>query len=460
MALKNMKGFNEYYIYLTASFTAIGGFLLGYDTGVISGALLSIQRDFALPYFCEEILVSSLLLSAALGALMGGFLADIFGRRRILFILSVIFIIAGIMPIFAYNFSILLAIRIISGYAIGVSSLIVPLLISEIAPPSIRGGCVTLNQLAMALGIFCSYLIDYIFSINYGWRWMLGFTLLPAILFFIATFYIPETPRWLISKNRLEEAKKILQKIRREQDILGEIESIQEGIKEQNKGFSVLFQKGVRKFLFIGLLIAIFQQITGINTTLYYLPTFLEYIGFQRDSSAIFIMMSLGAFLFFMTIITIVMIDRVGRRRLLLLGTGIMAISLILFGIIALLPSWNARYEVFSVVLFFIYIAGFSIGLGPITWLLISEIYPLQIRGKAMSLVISVLWLSSFAISISFLTFIFSLGNAWTFWLYAIASILCIIYIYYFIPETSNMSLEQIEDKYLYNHSDDNINSF
>lgn len=448
MVIYKKTGLTERFIYISALFTTIGGFLFGYDTGMISGAVIFIREEFQLGIYQIEFLVGALLIGAVLGAILAGGLADWFGRRTSIMWISIVFIIAALIQAFAPNIIVLVIGRFISGITVGVTSLTVPLWIAEVAPPNIRGGCVTLNQLAIALGIFLSYLIDYFFASIQGWRWMFAISVIPAFCLFIAMLFIPETPRWLMSRGKFEQAKAVLEKIRRPQDILGEIEAIQESLKIQTGGLQELLKPGVRKVLFIGLVIAVFQQFTGVNTVLYYAPAFLLDAGFLETHAALLATVGIGVVLTLSTLIAIVLIDSLGRRRCLLIGVSAMAISLICLGLLTLFTPVDIN-PVILLILICVYIAGFSLGLGPMAWLLISELYPLKVRGFAMSAGTATLWGANFVVSSTYLSLISALGKPLTFWLFALMCVFCGLFIYKFVPETTGLSLEEIENQCL-----------
>ena len=277
------------YVYLAAFFAALGGLLFGYDTGVISGALLFIKKQFGLSVFRQELVVSVVLVGAALAALGGGRLADKFGRRATLLLTAVIFVVGAVLCAAAPSAAMLVAGRIIVGLGIGLSSTTVPLYISEISPAKARGWQVSLFQLAITVGILAAYLVDYAFSGSQSWRWMLGLAVVPGLMLGIGMLLMPETPRWLARCGRPAEARRVLEKIRGTGDITGELQEIEAtlAVAEEHGRWSDLWSPTVRPALLIGTGLAMFQQITGINTVIYYAPTIIRSTGIPSASGAI-----------------------------------------------------------------------------------------------------------------------------------------------------------------------------
>src|SRR5438876_1224284 len=278
------------FVYIAALFAALGGLLFGYDTGVISGALIFIKREFGLTTAAEEVVVSGVLLGATIGAIVGGKAADRFGRRRVLLVTAAIFGIGALASAVAPSPAILIASRVVLGSAIVLASTNVPVYLSEVAPPHARGWVVSLFQLAVTVGIVVAYLTDYAFAGIEGWRWMLGLAVAPALVFGIGMFFLPETPRWLIRGGQHEVAHRVLVRIRELPDVNVEIEEIKASLAQQTESgrWVDLLSRQVRPALVVGLGLAIFQQITGINTVIYYAPKILQAAGFNSASAEIY----------------------------------------------------------------------------------------------------------------------------------------------------------------------------
>jgi SP family galactose:H+ symporter-like MFS transporter len=433
------------FVYIAALFAALGGLLFGYDTGVISGALIFIKREFGLTTTAEEIVVSGVLLGATLGAIFGGKAADLFGRRRVLLVTAAIFGIGALASAVAPSPTILIVSRVVLGLAIGLASTNVPVYLSEVAPPHARGWVVSLFQLAVTVGIVVAYLTDYAFAGIEGWRWMLGLAVAPALVFGIGMFFLPETPRWLIRGGHHELAHRVLVRIREQSDVTVEVEEIKASLVQQAESghWTDLLRRQVRPALVVGLGLAIFQQITGINTVIYYAPRILQSAGFNSASGAILATVGVGVVNVAMTILAMFLVDRAGRRPLLLVGIAGMIVTLGVLGLSFGYPSGQLAW--IAVICLMGYVASFAIGLGPIFWLLIAEIYPLKIRGLAEGTAATFNWASNLIVSLTFLTLVEKLGASSTFLLYAAASVASWLFAYYFVPETKGRTLEQIE---------------
>lgn len=435
---------SNWIVYAISIFAALAGLLFGYDTGIISGAILFIKRDFALSAFQIEMVVSAVLFGALIGSGLSGRLTDLFGRRKVLVITAVTFIVGALASAFASTTGCLIFGRTILGVAIGVGSFTAPLYLAEIAPQRIRGMLVSLNQLAITIGIVFSYLVNYYFSAQGRWPWMLGLGVVPAVILLVGTIFLPESPRWLVLKGWEHKARTILQRIRAGEDITEEFDEIQQTVKTEKGTHRLLLAKWVRPILFISLGLSFFQQVTGINTIIYYAPTILQLAGFKQAGGAILATLGIGIINVLFTIIALPLIDRWGRRPLLLLGLTGMFISLAIMGIAFYYPGFAALRWV-AVGSMVIYIASFAMSLGPIMWLIISEIFPLNIRGVGASLAISASWGFNMLVALTFLTLIELIGPSHTFWLYAFLCILGWLFVYFIVPETRGCSLEHIE---------------
>ncbi|HVD96292.1 MAG TPA: sugar porter family MFS transporter [Candidatus Limnocylindria bacterium] len=435
------------FVYIAALFAALGGLLFGYDTGVISGALIFIKREFGLTTADEEIVVSGVLLGAIIGAIVGGKAADLFGRRRVLLVTAAIFGIGALASAMAPSPAILIVSRVILGLAIGLASTNVPVYLSEVAPSHARGWVVSLFQLAVTIGIVVAYLTDYGFARMEGWRWMLGLAVAPAVVFGAGMFFLPETPRWLIRGGQHDVAHRVLARIRDVADVDLEVAEIKASLAKQTESgrWADLLSPQVRPALIVGLGLAIFQQITGINTVIYYAPKILQAAGFNSASGAILATVGVGVVNVGMTILAMFLIDRTGRRPLLLVGIAGMIVTLGMLGLSFRISNPSVQLAWIAVICLMGYVAAFAISLGPIFWLLIAEIYPLKIRGLAEGMAATFNWASNLVVSLTFLTLIEKLGASSTFLLYAFASVASWLFAYYCVPETKGRTLEQIE---------------
>ena len=434
---------------ITAS---LGGLLSGFDTGVISGALLFINETWDLTDYLQGILVSSVLIGAVIGAATNGILADIFGRKKIIIATALIFIIGSILCGIAPNIYVLILSRMLVGLAVGIVNFVVPLYLSEVSPKQLRGTIVSLYQWAITAGILFSYLINAVFAhAVYNWRWMLFFGVVPGIILLSGMLFLSDTPRWLVSKGRYDEAKKVFAKIEPDIDADKEIEAIKLTIKPQAETEKFQFKKWMIMPFVVGIGIMFAQICTGINTIIYYAPTIFKTAGFDSNLNAIYATTGIGIVNFLMTIVAIFLTDRIGRKPLLYIGlTGVMLSLIALgcaFGFEDILGDNLKWVAVGSLVT---YIICFAFSLGPIGWILVSEVFPLKIRGVAMSICTLSNFGFNFFVVASFPVMLNRLGGDITFWMFAFVSLLCIIFVYYFVPETKGISLEKIESNWIH----------
>jgi sugar porter (SP) family MFS transporter len=433
------------FVYLATAISALGGLLFGYDVGVISGAILFIKQEFSLSPTMEEIVVSSVLLGSLAGAAIGGALADRLGRRKLLIVTAIVFGCGALGAALAPGTAWLIAARLVAGVAIGIASFVAPLYISEIAPVTIRGKLVSINQVALTSGIVISYLIDYAFAGSQAWRWMFALAVVPAAAFGIGLIFIPNSPRWLIARGHTDQAKAVLQKIRSPDQVEGELNQIQESVGQQKGSWSELLSPVLRSAMIVGVGLAIAQQITGINTVIYYAPTILKFAGLSSAPAAILASVGVGIVNVVFTLIAMQLIDRVGRRPLLLVSLAGMAVSLFVLGLAFSLPQFAGSLGWIAVGSLMAYVGSFAVGLGPVFWLILSEIYPLSIRGRAMSIGTIANWSANLIVALSFLTLTQVLGKPATFWLYGIVTIGAWLFAFFLVPETKGKTLEQIE---------------
>jgi SP family galactose:H+ symporter-like MFS transporter len=439
------KPVNNRFVYLAAAISALGGLLFGYDTGVISGAILFIQHDFSLSAGIEEIVVSAVLLGALAGAAAGGILADRLGRRRLLVVTACVFGLGAIGAALAPGTGWLIAARIVAGAAIGVASFVAPLYISEIAPVAIRGELVSINQVALTSGIVISYLVDYAFAGSQAWRWMFAMAVIPAAAFGMGLMIVPDSPRWLAARGHVDQARDVLNRIRVPENVSGELEAIQQSVMGQKGHWSELLSPLLRMAMIVGVGLAIAQQITGINTVIYYAPTIFTFAGLSSASAAILASLGVGIVNVLLTLVAMQLIDRIGRRPLLLVSLGGMTLGLVVLGLAFWLPQLSGSLGWIAVVSLMVYVGSFAVGLGPVFWLILSEIYPLGIRGRAMSVGTIANWAANLIVALSFLTLTQVVGKAATFWLYGVVSIGAWLFAYFLVPETNGKSLEEIE---------------
>jgi sugar porter (SP) family MFS transporter len=429
-----------------AAIAALGGFLFGYDTGVIGGAMLFIKKDLGLKtHGQQQLTVAILLLGAVAGACISGWLADKISRRRTKMISGTVYVIGAFAAAFSQSYWQILASRFWLGLAVGTASFVGPMYIAELVPPRIRGGVVSFNQLMITLGILAAYIVDWGFAgFSNNWRWMFGIAAVPGAALAIGMYFMPFSPRWLVEKGREDDAQRVLDTYRFEDDdVDAEIDEIKE-VAETEVSLRELFGKAVRRMMIVGIALAVFQQIVGINTVIYYGPTILKFAG-QKNTGALTQSVFIGCTNVFFTIVAILLLDKLGRRFFLIAGTSILTAALIGLGIFFQSASLQHSAGWFSLLCLLVYIMGFAVGLGPVFWLMISEIFPLQMRGPAMAVCTMFNWGLNFAISYTFLTLTSSITKQGTFWLYAFFGICAVTFFLLVVPETKDRSLEQIQ---------------
>jgi sugar porter (SP) family MFS transporter len=432
---------------------AIGGLLFGFDTGVISGALLFLKKDLHANAVAQEWIVSVLLLGAILGAILSGYLADKISRKWTKVISGCIYVVGALGCAFAVSIPMLIGFRFILGLSVGTASFVAPLYISEVSPPRVRGGLVSFNQLMITAGILLAYLVNFAFaSMPDGWRWMLGVGAIPGAALAIGMLTVPRTPRWLMEHGKEKEARDVLKRLRGsdpDADIDGEIAEIREAQETENATtIRDLLRPNIRPLIWIGAGLAIFQQFVGINTVIYYAPTILSNTGLT-DSASITQTVFVGVTNVVFTIVAVLLLDRVGRRRLLLIGTVGLTVAIIFLGVFFASPWLQHNASYLALVALIVYIAAFAVGLGPVFWLMISEIYPTGIRSKAMSLATVLNWAANFLVAGTFLSLIALISRQGTFFVFGALGILAILFFVWKVPETKDKSLEQLQGELL-----------
>ena len=432
-------------VYFIAAVASMGGLLFGFDTGVISGALLFLRQSFALNATIQEIAVSAVLVGAIIGAVVAGRLNDALGRKKTLLLLAVIFTAGALFTAISPNLIFFLVCRVIVGLGIGAAASVVPVYIAEIAPSRLRGALVTFNQLAVTVGIAVSYWVDLAFAhAGLGWPLMFASAAIPSIALFLGMLLCPETPRWLASKGRWDEARAVIEHIKEEQ-LEQELADIRRSLSEERQqgGVRELFTPRLRVALIVGVGLAAFQQFVGINTVIYYAPTIFEQAGFASAASAILATSVVGVVNVLATIVAILLVDRLGRRMLLLGGSIIMVVALVMLGII--FTHNSGHIGSLTLIALIIYILAFALSFGPVFWLMSAEIFPTRVRAAGASTSSFANWTANLLVSITFLSLIGVLGAPVTFWLYAVFGVLAFIFSWILVPETKGRSLEQIE---------------
>lgn len=433
------------YVYLISTVAALSGLLFGFDTAVINGALPFLRDEFHLTDFEVELTAGILLMGCILGAAVAGLVSDRFGRKRALIFSALVFAAASVASAIPRGLVELALARFGAGIAIGLASVLGPMYIAEVSPPAIRGRLVSINQLAIVSGILVSYYVNWQLSgAGVGnWRWMFAVAAIPSVAFFVGLLAIPESPRWLATKRDEADALAVLQRVVGETEAQRELNEIHQSIRQEAAtSFVSLFQAGLRKPLTLAIVLAILQQITGINTIIYYGSILLREHAGQNASSAIGANVLIGVINFGGTIIAMFTIDRLGRRILLLVGSAGMAISL---GALGLAFRLQTRTYSLIVGLILVYVFSFAVSLGPATWVYISELFPNALRGRAMSLGTMAVWVACLAVTLSFLTLIRIFTTAGAFWFYGALSAITFCFVWRWLPETRGRTLEEIQ---------------
>jgi sugar porter (SP) family MFS transporter len=430
-------------------FGALGGLLFGYDTGVISGALLFIPDDFKLTPFLQGAIVAGLLLGAMIGAACAGRLSDRFGRRNLIIAAAVIFTGGALLAALAPSVGVLIAARFILGLAVGSAALVVPLYLAEIAPTQIRGAIASLNQLMIVVGILAAFIVNAILASSGNWRLMLGLAAVPSLILLAGMFFMPETPRYLVHAGEEETARDVLEDLPGDERADERIQEIKEVERDEDTGLRALFRaKWVRPALIVAAGLAIFQQFVGINTIIYYAPTTLTDVGFGKES-AIYANLIIGTVNVAMTIIAIKIIDRVGRKPMLIAGVAGMVASLLVLGIsLSVLAKPHHPGDpaaIITLVCLGTFIAAFAATWGPVVWVMIPEVLPLSVRGTAMGVAVFANWAANFVVSQTFPVLLDKLGPGPVFLGYAGMGVLAFLFVKALVTETKGRSLEEIE---------------
>ena len=433
------------YVYGITAVAAVSGLLFGFDTAVINGALVFLREQFRLSDGQTEVAAGSLLIGCVFGSSASGGLTDKWGRKRVLLAAAMLFCLSSLCTALPRNLTQFVAARFVAGLAIGVSSVLAPMYIAEVSPAGIRGRLVTLNQMAIVTGILAAYFVNWLLS-GLGaesWRWMFASAAAPSLVFFVALLRIPESPRWLVRRGRQQAAFGVLKRIGGELAARREILEISASLTKESGSFRDLLGKSLRRPLCIAIALAVLSQVTGINTVIYYGSILLkEHAGRSSASSALGANAIIGLTNFLCTILATLVIDRVGRKALLLFGSAGMGVSLTM---LAMALGISPPPGNLIVGLLLAYVAFFAVSLGPGTWVYIAELFPTAVRGRAMSLATLSLWLACLAVTLSFLTLVRILSAAGAFWVYSGLCFVTFGFVWFWVPETKRLSLEEIQ---------------
>ncbi len=453
----------KHYLLFVCLVSTLGGFLFGYDTAVISGTLTFVRNQFSMNSLLEGWFVGSALLGCVLGVSITGFMADFLGRKKTMFLSAILLGVSAVGCMVSGSLAELIVYRLIGGIGVGVASMLSPLYISEISPPQTRGRMVSLYQFAITIGILFAYFANsrllafgqsmafdensyfhFIFTTEV-WRAMFGAEMIPALLFFVFLFIVPKSPRWLMVRNRQDQAKNVLLKFNDPKTVAKEIEDIKQILAEETGDWRDILKPGMRLALFIGVSLAVLSQLTGINAIIYYGPKIFESAGYSTGGS-LSGQVVIGVVNVLFTLIAIWKIDQLGRRILLLVGCAGMMVSHIAIGL--LFFSGNSGGPL--LILFMLsFIAFFAFSYGPVVWTLLAEIYPTNVRGRAMSIATLTLWMGTYFIGQMVPWMFDHLKTHGTFWFFAFMCIPALYIIVKLTPETKGKTLEEIERYWL-----------
>ena len=448
---------------------ALGGFLMGFDASVISGVVGFIGPEFELSKIELGWAVASLTLTSTLAMMVAGPLSDRLGRRLVLRIAAVLFTLSAVASAVAPDYATLVAARMLGGFGVGAALIIAPVYIAELAPPDVRGRMVSFNQLNIVIGISVAYFSNYlILSLGqsdlalaqtlrleeWNWRWMLGVEALPAVFYFFALFSVPESPRWLVMKGRDEKALNIMEKVSGQEEAVKELVAVRSSLRreagEKQAPLKELFQPAMRLVMTIGISVAILQQITGINSVFFYAPMIFEQSGIGTDAAFMQAVL-VGIVNLVFTVLAILLIDKLGRRPLLGFGLMVIAACMMLLAYGFGSATYSEAGELLEInstlILFGIlgFVAGFALSLGPVMWVLFSELFPNRVRGVAISFVGLINSTVSFLVQLVFPWELEYLGNSMTFFIYGMFAIVGLIIVLKIMPETKGRSLEELE---------------
>lgn len=434
------------YLSMLTAVAALGGLLFGYDTAVVSGAIGFMETRFNLGEWVEGWAAGCALVGCMFGAGFAGMLSDRFGRKKILVLSAVLFVISALGAAFPRNLTEFVVARILGGLGIGMASMMSPLYIAEVSPARLRGRLVSVNQFAIVSGMLVVYFVnamiaragDEAWNVAVGWRWMFGSGVFPAALFLLLLLVVPESPRWLLKQGRNEEARTILTRVGGPEHAAAEVTAIRDTLADESGSLRQLLEPGMRLPLTVGIILAILQQITGINIVLYYGPEIFKSAG-TGVTQAIGYTVLVGLVNLIFTIVAIAVVDRFGRKPLLMLASAGMGISLVMLGRAFAEPGGSG-----VLIWMLVYVAAFAVAMGPVVWVVIAEIFPTRIRGRAMSIATVCLWASCYLVTQFFLPLLKQMEGG-VFYIFAFMCVVALVFVGWAVPETKGKSLEEIE---------------
>lgn len=437
-------------IYIVGPIAALAGLLFGMDIGIISGALPLIAKAFQASNVIQEFVVGAMMLGAAAGAATGGWLSYRFGRRMTLLASGVVFMVGAAGCALATSAHTLIGMRAILGIAVGISSYVAPIYLSEISPEKNRGALISSYQLSIMLGILVAYLVDAGLSYSGNWRLMLASMVLPAALLVLTMLFLPTSPRWLMSKRREHEARHVLLKLRQNDHdtTRRELDAIRESLAVESNGFRLFLRNAnFRRSTYLGMLLQVMQQLTGANVILYYAPKILGMAGIATGTDRMWGTVAIGVLMTLATFIAVGQVDRVGRKPLLYIGYGVMGACMLGMGVLFAVGLDSSFSAGIAIALLVAFVISYAMSAAPVMWILCSEIQPLNGRDFGVSCSTVTNWMSNFVVGTTFLSLLFSIGISQTFWMYAALNFFFIVLVFVLLPETKGMTLENIERK-------------
>ena len=427
---------------------ALAGLMFGLDIGVISGANQFIQAEFQIDSKKIETIVTAMMFGAAIGAVASAWMANALGRKRSLILGAVLFVIGSLFCGYAWSPDSLIVARIVLGLAIGIATFTAPLYLAEVAPEHIRGAMISLYQLMITVGILVAFLSDLAFSESGSWRWMLGIIAVPGVLFLVGVFFLPDSPRWLMMKNRRAEAEVVLLKLRGDKTLVEkELHDIADQLKTPQRGWHLFKEnRNFRRSVGLGVMLQLMQQFTGMNVVMYYAPEIFKQMGYDTHSQLWFTAV-VGLTNVLATFIAIGLVDRIGRKPILYTGFVVMALGLGIVGTMMHLGIHSKGEQYFTVGMLLVFIVGFAMSAGPLIWTLCSEVQPLKGRDFGIGCSTFTNWAANLVVGFTFLSLLQGIGNAQTFWLYGALNVVFIGLTFWLVPETKGVTLEEIETK-------------
>ncbi|MGK6325889.1 sugar porter family MFS transporter [Erwinia sp. DT-104] len=445
--MKASKVSGNRFTWFVCMMAALSGLLFGLDIGVIAGALPFLAKDLHISNHEQEWVVSSMMFGAAIGALAAGWMSSKLGRKKSMLAGATLFIIGSLWSALSPDVESLIFSRVLLGLAVGVASYTAPLYLAEIAPERIRGSMISMYQLMLTTGIVVAYLSDTAFSYSGSWRWMLGVIAIPAVILFIGVLFLPNSPRWLASHGRFNEAQRVLDRLRNtSEQAKQELDDIRESLKVKQHGWSLFRNNGnFRRAVWLGMLLQLMQQFTGMNVVMYYAPKIFGIAGFSSTGEQMWGTVIVGMVNVLATLIAIGLVDRWGRKPMLTTSFLVMAIGMGVLGTLLHLGIETDFRKYFAIAMLLIFIVGFAMAAGPVVWLLCSEIQPLKGRDFGITASTTTNWVGNMIVGATFLTMLEKFGNANTFWFYAALNLAFILLTIWLVPETKHVTLEHIE---------------